>query len=185
MSDALTESERAELLQRARQAIQACLGGDENPLGEASSRLREPAGAFVTIRRRSSHELRGCIGYIEPRLPLAETVARAACIAATEDTRFLPVTLDELPALLIEISVLDRPRRVQPEEVEVGRHGVIIGHKQNRGLLLPQVAVEYGWDRETFLDHACLKAGLPAGTWRRSDAEIQVFSAVVFSEDSA
>jgi AmmeMemoRadiSam system protein A len=146
--------------------------------------LREPRGAFVTIHRRSSHELRGCIGYIESRFPLAETVARAARIAATEDTRFLPVTLEELPALQIEISVLEPPRRARPEEVEVGRHGVIVGRRHNRGLLLPQVAVEHGWDRETFLNHTCLKAGLPAGAWQQPDTEIQVFSAVVFSEDS-
>jgi AmmeMemoRadiSam system protein A len=184
MTATLTDAERNELLNLARQAIKACLEGKKHSLSDVSERLRELAGAFVTIRRRSTHELRGCIGYVEPRFELAETVARAACVAATEDTRFLPVTVDELPSLSIEISVLEQPRRVRPEEVEVGRHGVIVGHGRNRGLLLPQVAVEYGWDRETYLDHACLKAGLPAGTWRSPDAEIQVFSATVFGEDS-
>jgi AmmeMemoRadiSam system protein A len=183
MSGALHPNERLELLKLARRAIAACLAGESIDTATASERLREPGGAFVTLRRCESHALRGCIGYIEPRFPLAETIVRAACLAATEDTRFAPVGSDELAGLTIEISALDPPRPARPEEVEVGKHGLIVKRLRFQGLLLPQVATEQGWDRETFLDQTCRKAGLPLDAWRQPDTEILIFSATVFGEE--
>jgi AmmeMemoRadiSam system protein A len=182
MSEILTPAERRSLLELARATIEAHLRGEDLKKNEAIPRLREPGGAFVTLRFKETHELRGCIGYIEPLYPLFETVMRAARLASTEDTRFMPVALDELPLLSIEISALDPPRAARPEEVEVGRHGLIVGRHHRRGLLLPQVATEQGWDRETFLAQTCRKAGLPLDAWREPDTEIQVFAATVFGE---
>jgi AmmeMemoRadiSam system protein A len=113
---------------------------------------------------------------------LLATVARMAVAAATEDGRFESVTADELPALRIEISALGPMQPIRPEEVEVGRHGLWISHAGRRGVLLPQVPVEHGWDRETFLDHTCWKAGLPEGTWRKAGVELLGFTATVFEE---
>jgi AmmeMemoRadiSam system protein A len=137
-------------------------------------------GSFVTLKVGGS--LRGCIGYPLPLKPLAETVVEMAIAAATQDFRFAPLRFEELDRLEVEISVLTLPRPVKdPAEVEVGRHGIIISKGHNRGLLLPQVPTEYGWDRETFLDHGCLKAGLPEDAWRKG-AKVEVFEAQVFSE---
>lgn len=184
MNEILTPVERRTLLDLARATIDAHLRGVGLKMDDVSPRLQERGGAFVTLRFKETHELRGCIGYIEPLYPLFETVMRAARLAATEDTRFMPVALDELPLLSVEISALDPPRAARPEEVEVGRHGLIIGRHNRRGLLLPQVATEQGWDREMFLAQTCRKAGLPLDAWREPDAEIQVFAATVFGEDS-
>jgi AmmeMemoRadiSam system protein A len=114
--------------------------------------------------------------------PLLDTVARMAVAAATEDGRFEPVTEEELPSLTIEISALGPLRSIRPDEVEVGRHGLLIASGGRRGVLLPQVPVEHGWDRETFLAHTCGKAGLPEDTWRRPGVELMGFTATVFGE---
>ena len=116
---------------------------------------------------------------------LARTVARMAVSAATEDGRFEPVTAQELPELQIEISALGPMLPIRPEDVEVGRHGLLISHEGRRGVLLPQVPVEHGWDRETFLDHTCMKAGMPGNAWRDGSVAIETFSAEVFSEKDA
>jgi AmmeMemoRadiSam system protein A len=148
--------------------------------------LCEPHGAFVTLHKPAPDgllELRGCIGYVQAPGPLAETVARAARSAAFHDPRFPAVTSDELPSLEIEVSVLSRPLPVtDPAQVTAGLHGVIIKRGFASGLLLPQVASERSWDRETFLDHACLKAGLPMTAWREADTAIEIFTALVFNE---
>lgn len=178
----LTEEERRRLLGIARGALEAHLRGERASRPAKDGGLGEPRGAFVTLRRRQDGELRGCIGTMEPERPLAEAVARMAVAAATQDGRFDPVTSGELPSLRIEISALGPLQRIRPEDVEVGRHGLLISLGPRRGVLLPQVPVEHGWDRETFLDHTCWKAGLPEDAWRRAEAELLAFTADVFDE---
>lgn len=142
--------------------------------------LAAERGAFVTLHEGG--ELRGCIGYPLPVKSLWSTVVEMAVAAATQDYRFEPVRREELERIRIEISVLSLPRPVgRPDDVEVGRHGIILSKGYHKGLLLPQVPVEQGWDRETFLRHGCLKAGLPPDEWRKG-ARIEVFTAQVFSE---
>lgn len=179
----LSPDERRTLLQVARDAILAHLARRRATPPVAAGALAEPRGAFVTLHRRSNRELRGCVGMMRSDRPLAETVARMAVAAAAEDGRFAPVTAAELPDLQIEISALAPMLPIRPEEVEVGRHGLWISHSGRRGVLLPQVPVEQGWDRETFLDHTCLKAGLPEGTWRQPGVELLGFTATVFGEE--
>ncbi len=142
--------------------------------------LKEPGGAFVTLHKYG--ELRGCIGTFQAEKPLYLVVKEMALSAAFNDPRFPPLSTEELPEVEIEISVLSPLARGKPEEVEVGRHGIYLIKGIFRGVLLPQVAVEHGWDRETFLDHVCLKAGLPPGCWRDPETEIYLFTAEVFSE---
>ena len=141
--------------------------------------LKENRGAFVTITKNG--QLRGCIGYIEGRGPLHKTIEEMAEAAAFRDPRFRPVTEKELPDLEFEISVLTPLRRLTDvNEIEVGKHGIYIKKGWNSGLLLPQVATEYGWDRQTFLEHTCQKAGLPSNAWKDKNAEIYIFSADIF-----
>ncbi|MBN2264665.1 MAG: AmmeMemoRadiSam system protein B [Candidatus Aminicenantes bacterium] len=177
----LDREEKAELLRLARAAIKEFLARRveiEDLSGK--DKLRAFRGAFVTLRR--SGELRGCIGLIEPTLPLGQAVVRAAIYAATEDPRFPPVRAAELRELRVEISVLTLPREIDdPRRVKVGTHGLIVERDDRRGLLLPQVPVEHGWDRETFLGECCVKAGLPRDAWRRG-AKLSVFEAIVFHE---
>jgi AmmeMemoRadiSam system protein A len=137
----------------------------------------------VTLRRRDDGELRGCVGRMVSEDPLAETVAAMAVAAATEDGRFDPVTVAELPSLSIEISALGPMREIRPEDVEVGVHGLMVRCGGRRGVLLPQVPVEHHWDRETFLAHICRKAGLALDAWRRPDCELLAFTAAVFGEE--
>jgi AmmeMemoRadiSam system protein A len=142
--------------------------------------LQLKSGAFVTLHK--GEQLRGCIGYIVSEAPLYRTVIEAAVSAAFEDPRFPPVQAEELDGLEIEISVLSPPVDVKDlSEIVVGRDGLIVSDGFHRGLLLPQVATEYDWDREAFLSHTCLKAGLPAKAWR-SGVSIQRFEAQVFNE---
>ncbi len=150
------------------------------PEAPASALLSEPRGVFTTLYLDG--DLRGCVGYVVPVVPLYRAVAETACAAAFEDSRFLPVTKEEAPRLEVSLSVLSRLFPISPEAVEVGRHGLIISLGGRRGLLLPQVAVEQGWDRETFLEQTCRKAGLPLDAWRKG-ATIEAFSAEVFGDD--
>ncbi|HET8645263.1 MAG TPA: AmmeMemoRadiSam system protein A, partial [Vicinamibacteria bacterium] len=129
--------------------------------------------------------LRGCIGLMDTGESLARVVAEAAVAAATRDGRFGDVTAAELADLHIEISVLGEVAAISSDEVEVGRHGLIVRYAGRRGLLLPQVPVDRGWDRETFLGWTCRKAGLPPDTWRKPGCELLAFTAVVFGEDGA
>jgi len=178
----LKDSEKQELLRVARSTIEHKLDGKPAPpLEGISSALREKRGAFVTLHKRG--ELRGCIGYVETYKSLHQTIREMAEAAAFQDARFPPVTVDELEELDIEISVLSPLRKVaDAEEIEVGKHGILIKKGYHQGLLLPQVAVEYGWDRTTFLRQTCRKAGLPPEAWKDPDAEIRIFSAEVFGE---
>ena len=146
------------------------------PGGEAA------CGAFVSLYRGA--ELRGCLGHIESDQPLGQVVAEMAVAAARDDPRFPPVSPDEVQDLTIEISVLTEPRPARPEGVEVGRDGVIVRRGARQGVLLPQVAAEYRWDRETLLTMACRKAGLPDHAWRDRRVELLVFQAEVLTEAS-
>lgn len=183
-SDYLTEEEKKYLLQLARRSIIHFLKNHQMLEEEVENpRLKQKQGAFVTLKVNG--ELRGCIGYPLPYKPLYRTIIEMAVAAATEDYRFPPLRPEELNDLRIEISVLTLPRKVnKPEEVVVGRHGIIVSKGFNKGLLLPQVPLEYGWDLETYLNHGCLKAGLPADEWRRG-VNLEVFEAQVFSEEEA
>jgi len=176
----LTEAEQQQLLRVARQALEASVRNGQLPELEAfCGALAEKRGAFVTLHKAG--RLRGCIGYIEALKPLYQTVAECAIAAALRDPRFDPVAPEELPALHLEISVLSPFEDISPEKIEVGRHGLMISQGWQRGLLLPQVATEWNWDREQFLEETCLKAGLPADAWKRG-ARIQAFTAQVFGE---
>jgi AmmeMemoRadiSam system protein A len=141
--------------------------------------LNESRGAFTTLYFRG--ELRGCVGHVYPIDSLYRTVAETARAAAFEDTRFSPITRDEAAELQISLSVLSPLRTVEPQQVEVGRHGLLVSLHQHRGLLLPQVPIEHGWDRITFLEQTCRKAGLPPDAWQ-TDARIEVFTAEVFGD---
>jgi MEMO1 family protein len=144
-----------------------------------SERLKELRGAFVTITKKGS--LRGCIGHIRGLKPLYKTVEEMAAAAAFDDPRFPPVTKNELKDLSIEISVLTPFKEITDvNEIEVGKHGIYMERGYYSGLLLPQVATEYGWDRNTFLEHTCRKAGLPPDAWKEKDTKIYIFSADIF-----
>jgi AmmeMemoRadiSam system protein A len=180
----LDDEHRKQLLTLARTSIQSAFDGsfdppDAAPLHEA---LHRPSGAFVTLRTLLG-DLRGCIGSIYAREALYRAVHSSALSAAFRDPRFSPVRRDELARLHIEISVMGQIERVKDvEEVMVGRDGLIISRGRYAGLLLPQVASEYGWDRQTFLDQTCVKAGLGPGLWRDAQTVIEKFSAEVFAE---
>lgn len=178
----LSESERQCLLQLARRAIEAAVVHKEKTAFIIdSSDLQKPCGAFVTLRK--SHDLRGCIGYVDPRKPLIETVQDAAVRAALEDPRFPPVMPDELGEIDIEISVLSLLTGIaSATEIEVGKHGLVVELGNHRGLLLPQVAAEYGWDAETLLHQTIRKAGLPPGVTGQKDLRLFVFTAEIFGE---
>lgn len=168
------------LLMLARRAIEARVRREPAPVPERGGSLDHPYGAFVTIHCHG--DLRGCLGRLDPDGPLAETVAQLAGSVSDSDPRFSPVQPGELGGIVVEISVLTPEREVTAiDDVEVGRHGLIVEHGGRRGLLLPQVATEYGWDAETFVSHTCRKAGLPADAWRRG-ARLLVFEAQVFGD---
>jgi AmmeMemoRadiSam system protein A len=179
----LGPEDRRTLLGLARRSIEARLAGRRPPDEPAAGALGERRGAFVTLRRRGDRELRGCVGYLEPRYALAEAVARAAASAATADDRFAPVTLDELARLTLDVSALGPLEPLAPADVRVGSHGLVIRWRGRSGLLLPQVALEHGWDARALLEHTCRKAGLPADTWREPDVLLFGFTADVFGED--
>jgi AmmeMemoRadiSam system protein A len=126
--------------------------------------------------------LRGCVGYVVPVSPLYRTVAETARGAALDDSRFSQVTRDEVDDLQVSLSILSRPEPIQPQAVQIGRHGLMVRFGANRGLLLPQVPVEHGWDRVTFLEQTCRKAGLPANAWQ-TGAQLEAFTAEVFGDD--
>lgn len=177
----LNEEEQRLLLSLARRSIAARLEDGPAPaLDDAPPRLRRVQAAFVSLHR--GHRLRGCVGMVAPERPLADTVAACAVAAATQDPRFDPLRPSELPGLSIEISALDAPFRVrEPAQIAIGVHGLTVSEGRRCGLLLPQVAVQQGWDVETFLEEACLKAGLPSSAWRKR-AVVEAFSAQVFSD---
>jgi AmmeMemoRadiSam system protein A len=178
----LTTEQRARLLKVARNCVQAAAAGDPAPdVPTDDPDLIRVQGAFVTLKKRG--ELRGCIGHIEGHLPLIETVAEMARAAALDDPRFPAVSPREVSELDIEISVMSPLCVVEDcDGIEVGRHGLVVSCGPRRGLLLPQVAPEWGWDRDEFLCHTCMKAGLPSDAWQGKDVCVESFEAEVFGE---
>lgn len=178
----LKEEDKKFLLKTARESIENALAHKGNPTVESDSpMLKEKRGAFVTLTKNGM--LRGCIGYIQPIKPLDETIIEMAQAAAFRDPRFSPVTKEEFDDLEIEISVLTPVKEIKDvNEIEIGKHGIIIERGGYSGLLLPQVATDYGWNRETFLEHTCNKAGLPTDAWKQEGTKIKIFSADIFHE---
>ena len=178
----LTQKEKEVLLDIVKKTIAGKVNNKNIPkITVDSETLREKRGAFVTLKKRG--HLRGCIGYIKAVKPLWETVQEMAVAAAFHDPRFPSLQADEPKDLSLEISVLSPLQRIKNiNEIEVGRHGLYIVRGHNSGLLLPQVAVEYGWDRETFLKETCCKAGLPPQDWMDNETEIYIFSADYFGD---
>ncbi len=171
--------ERTLLLRLAHDSIAAALDQRELSLAAPSAHLAEPRGAFTTLYYREG--LRGCVGFVLPVTPLYRTIAESARGAAFEDSRFSPVTRDEAPELQVSLSVLSPPQPIKANQIEIGRHGLLVSLGQYRGLLLPQVPVEHGWDRIQFLEQTCRKAGLPLDAWQ-TGAKLEAFTAEVFSD---
>lgn len=182
MEEELNKEEQDELLRIAREAISAHLKGTQPPeLSIESSRLKENRGAFVTLHDKNNC-LRGCIGMFLADKPIYKTVREMAVQAAFHDPRFFPLEEAELKEVHIEISVLSPLKEIKDvDEIEVGKHGIYLTKGMHCGTLLPQVAVEWCWDRNTFLEQTCIKAGLPPDGWKK-DARILTYSAQVFSE---
>jgi len=175
----ISPEDRERLLTLARQALEARVRRQAAPRAPAGGVFEWPCGAFVTLHYRG--QLRGCLGRLEPQR-LSDTVVHLAAVVSDSDPRFEPVQPDELSDIDIEISVLTPDREVTSvDEIQVGRHGLIVEKGSHRGLLLPQVPVEQRWDVITFLEHTCLKAGLPRDAWRQG-ARLSVFEAEVFGE---
>ena len=180
----LRNEEKRALLDIARKAVfLMVLEQRELLIPSPEGLLAQPSGAFVTLHLRG--RLRGCIGRIESADPLAGVVAQCAAAAATEDPRFSPLQAHELPALEIEISVLSALQVARPEEVEPGRHGLLISHGRQRGVLLPQVASHFRWSREQFLEETCRKGGLEPEAWKHPETRIEIFTAEIFSESES
>lgn len=178
----LSNNDKRQLLSIARKSIELRLKGKALPGFSGGSKiLNEDRGAFVTLKKHG--ELRGCIGSFEARGALYKTVEEMALSAAFHDPRFPPLSSDELGEVDIEVSALTPLRRISSiDEIEVGKHGIYIVRGMYRGVLLPQVATQYNWDKITFLEETCHKAGLPGHAWKDDETEIYIFSADIFSE---
>jgi AmmeMemoRadiSam system protein A len=174
-----SRDERKLLLETAHEAILSALEERDISLFTPSPHLSEPRGAFTTLYCHG--KLRGCVGYPTALLPLFRTVIETARAAAFDDPRFIPLTLAETPDLGVSLSILSPLKAISPEEVQVGQHGLLISEGPRRGLLLPQVPVEHGWDRITFLEQTCRKAGLSLNAWQ-TGAAIEAFTAEVFGD---
>lgn len=191
----LTQQEGEFLIKLARDTIQTYLQNQkiQKPPKDTPPKLKEHCGVFVTINsvKYGEKQLRGCIGYPYPTSPLVEAVVDSAINAATQDPRFEPLTLQELDNVIFEVSVLTPPEQVEvdnPKEylsnVKVGEDGLIVESGYRKGLLLPQVPVEWGWCEEEFLCQCCVKAGLPMDSWLTKDAKIYKFKAIIFEEEA-
>jgi uncharacterized protein (TIGR00296 family) len=188
----LTDEEGKYLVQLAKNAISAYLKSKKMPAvpPDASSNLREKCGVFVTLNTAKGHELRGCIGFPMPDLPLIEATMRAAIESATGDPRFHPVSPKEFEQdLVVEVSVLTPPQYIEvgdvkeyPKNIKVGTDGLIVERGIYRGLLLPQVAVEWEWNEEEFLSQCCLKAGLTPDAWLVEGTRVLKFQSIIFQE---
>ena len=182
----LSAAARQWLLSWARAVMQQAVEKKRppEPPSPVPAEVEEKRGCFVSLHTAEGG-LRGCIGTFEESRPLWQTVSEMAAAAATRDPRFDPVTPVELTSCVVEISALTPLQPAKPDQIVVGRDGICVGRGYHRGVLLPQVATEYGWDRETFLDHTCMKAGLPADAWRDGSVTIETFRADVFSEEES
>jgi AmmeMemoRadiSam system protein A len=193
-----SQEERIQLLRLAHDSISSALEHGEISLEPPTPHFAEPRGVFTSLylchdlpgddrpaddplgRGERREELRGCVGYVST-CPVYRAVAETARAAAFDDNRFPPVTREEAPHLAVELSILSPAQAILPEEIEVGRHGLLISWQGRRGLLLPQVPVEHAWDRRIFLEQTCRKAGLPPDAWQKG-ATIEAFTAEVFCE---
>ncbi|MFZ0994192.1 MAG: AmmeMemoRadiSam system protein A [Candidatus Sulfotelmatobacter sp.] len=186
-----SSEERSQLLRLAHDSISSALEHREISLEPPTPHFAEPRGVFTSIylrrdepgRDRHEEALRGCVGYVFPTCPVYRAVGETARAAAFDDSRFPPVTREEALHLAIELSILSPAQAILPEEIEIGRHGLLISWHGRRGLLLPQVPVEHAWDRTAFLEQTCRKAGLPPDAWQKG-ATIEGFTAEVFGEKS-
>jgi AmmeMemoRadiSam system protein A len=174
-----SQDERAVLVRLAHDAILSTLEDRDIRLDPPSDHFAEPRGAFTSLYLHD--QLRGCVGYVLPISPVYRAVADTARAAAFEDCRFQPVSLPEARELQVELSILTPPQPIAAEAIEIGRHGLLVNMGGRRGLLLPQVAVEHHWDRTTFLQQTCRKAGLPLDAWQNG-ATIEAFAAEIFGE---
>jgi AmmeMemoRadiSam system protein A len=178
----LTAADRQYLMNLAKESVRRAVSGERyEPSPPTSAVLSNKGAAFVTLKEDG--DLRGCIGHVIARIPLYQCVNDVARAAAVQDTRFSPVRKDEIPRLSFEISVLTPPEPTTPDNVVVGRDGLIMSRGGRSGLLLPQVPIEWNWEKEEFLSHTCMKAGLPSDCWKDPETEIQRFRAIVFGED--
>ncbi len=175
-----SSDERRQLLALAREAISAALDKRSIDLNPPTEHFTEQRGAFTTLH--IAGELRGCVGYVFAQHSLYRTVAETAVAAAFDDPRFPPVQKSEFPKIRFEISVLSPLQPIDVEDVEVGKHGLLITYGSRRGLLLPQVPAEHGWDRETFLQQTCIKAAVPPDAWEHG-AKVEAFTAEIFSDE--
>jgi uncharacterized protein (TIGR00296 family) len=189
----LTQEEGEFIVKLARKAVEECLrtGKVINSPKNSPAKLQQRCGTFVTINsiRQGKEELRGCIGYPYPTTILTQAVIECAISSATQDPRFYPVSAEELDQVVFEVSVLTPPEVVDienpahlPSKIKVGEDGLIVEKGFYKGLLLPQVAVEYGWDEEEFLCQCCVKAGLPPDSWLVKSTRVHKFQAIVFEE---
>ena len=184
MSTQLSAQFRLKLLRVARQSLENFLGnGERIQFSTENPVLLEKRAVFVTLRNKGNGNLRGCIGQSKPTYPLIEAVAKTAISSALDDTRFPSPTIDELQGMLIEINVLSTLAPSKPEDVRIGKHGLMINKGSKGALFLPEVAVSNGWDLHTFLDEVCLKADLPEGSWLDREAELYVFESEAWGEN--
>jgi uncharacterized protein (TIGR00296 family) len=182
------------LVKFARKAVEEYLktGRQINIPKDIPKKLLQPCGVFVTINsvKNNEKELRGCIGYPYPTTPLAKAVIESAISSATQDPRFYPLSQSELNNVVFEVSVLTPPKLIEvtktdeyPSKIKVGEDGLIVERGMFKGLLLPQVPVEWEWDEEEFLCQCCMKAGLPPDSWLLKDTKVYKFQAIVFEEE--
>jgi AmmeMemoRadiSam system protein A len=174
-----SQEERSLLLRLAHDSISSALDHCEVSLHPPTAHFAELRGTFTSLYLRGA--LRGCVGYVLPTCAVYRAVAETARAAAFDDNRFPPVTPEEAPHLEIELSILSPAQPIRAEQIEVGRHGLLISQHGRRGLLLPQVPVERNWDRTTFLEQTCRKAGLPLDAWQKG-ATIEAFTAEIFGD---
>ena len=182
----LTDEEGLMAIRSARGAVEYVCAKKPKPALKLTAIFQEKRGVFVTLTKDG--QLRGCIGLPYPVMPLEQAIEHAATAAATEDPRFPPVGKAELPQITVEVTILTVPVPLdanpedRPAKIVVGRHGLIVRGMGTSGLLLPQVATEYGWDAKTFLDHTCMKAGLPNRCWTYPSVEVLTFEGQIFTE---
>ena len=173
----------------ARRVIESTVLNEDPGEMDIPERFKEPGGVFTTINRYPSRDLRGCIGYSEPVMPIILAIIRSAKAAATQDPRFSPVKKEELDRIVVEVSLLTPPEPLKasnpdeyPQKIKIGEHGLIVQMDGRGGLLLPQVPVELEWNSYEFLNNLCMKAGLPSKCWRTGKAKLFTFTAEVFEE---
>ena len=181
MEFSLTENEKTILLSTARESIASQLEERQGIYPATTDKLETPLGSFVTLHIEG--KLRGCIGHMLPLKALIEDIKILARESAFHDPRFPGLSLKELDYIDIEISVLSPLENTSPDKVVVGKHGIIMKNGYNSGVLLPQVPVEQGWDREEFLTHTCYKAGMQGDCWKDPGTQIETFTAVIFGEN--